>query len=49
MSPQHLLNILAELHQQRSAIELNKRVTHTAANQAQKVAMDRPHAQETIL
>ena len=36
--------ICLQRRQQRNAIELN---IHTAANQAQKVAMDRPHAQQT--
>ena len=48
MSPHHLQYILTEHHQHRSAIELDKRGTHIAENQAQKVAMDRPHAHDTI-
>ena len=47
MSTHHLQNILAENHQQLSSIELDKWGTLTAANQAQKVAMDRPHTQAT--
>ena len=46
MFPHHLQNIPAEHHQQRSAIELDKLGTYTAANQVPKVAMDRPYAQE---
>ena len=48
MSSHRLQNILAEHHQQRSAIELDKRGTHTAVNQAQKVGMDTPHGKHLI-